>query len=136
MERSQSFEGRSPEVTLRDAVRLAALGRTAKLLRQSLSLILFWPAPRMNSLDSISSGIVRCLAVEGNGPEVTRLKRMGICAGRRLQIIHPGDPMILLVAGTRVGLSRQLARCVSVETVVTVIDALPEASDRIEGGPA
>jgi Fe2+ transport system protein FeoA len=52
--------------------------------------------------------------VEGDGPEVTRLKRLGVCGGRRLEIVHAGDPMILRVAGTQIGLSRQLARSVYV----------------------
>jgi Fe2+ transport system protein FeoA len=59
--------------------------------------------------------MVVCLCVEGDGPEVTRLKRVGVCGGRRLEIVHAGDPMILRVAGTQIGLSRQLARTVFVE---------------------
>ncbi len=38
-----------------------------------------------------------------------RLKRMGICEGRRLQLVQEGDPLILRVVGCRVGISRQLA---------------------------
>lgn len=69
----------------------------------------------MMSLASSSRGWAVCLHVEGDGPEVTRLKRMGVCTGRRLEVVQTGDPMILSVAGTRIGLSRQLAGVVFVE---------------------
>ncbi|MBX3438380.1 MAG: ferrous iron transport protein A [Planctomycetaceae bacterium] len=69
----------------------------------------------MISLSSMTRGTVTCRQVHGGGPEITRLKRLGICVGRQLEIVHSGDPMILKVAGTRVGLSRQLADAVLVE---------------------
>jgi len=47
--------------------------------------------------------------------ESDRLKAMGLCAGRRLQLIKRGDPLIVRVVGTRIGLSARLAACVMVE---------------------
>ena len=69
----------------------------------------------MTPLSFQSCGTVVCVSIEGAGPEVTRLKRMGVCVGRRLEVVQAGDPMILRVAGTRIGLSRQLAGAVFVE---------------------
>lgn len=52
--------------------------------------------------------------LDANAEELTRLKHLGICAGRRLQMVKPGDPLILRVLGSRIGLSVRLGSCVSV----------------------
>ncbi len=39
---------------------------------------------------------------------------MGICEGRVIELVSPGDPMVLRIGATRVGLSRQLARQVAI----------------------
>ncbi len=41
--------------------------------------------------------------------DAIRLKRMGICEGRQLQLVQKGDPLIVRVVGCRVGVSRRLA---------------------------
>jgi Fe2+ transport system protein FeoA len=46
--------------------------------------------------------------------EQSRLMGLGICSGRRLQLLKGGDPMILQVYGTRIGLSARLAQLVRV----------------------
>lgn len=48
-------------------------------------------------------------------PDASRLKAMGLCQGRRLQLVKAGDPLIVRVLGTRIGLSARLARFVLVQ---------------------
>ncbi len=48
-------------------------------------------------------------AVRAGEDEIERLKSMGVCVGRRLMLIRPGDPMIVKVLGTRIGISARLA---------------------------
>ena len=48
--------------------------------------------------------------------DAVRLKRMGICVGRRVQLVQAGDPSIVRVVGCRVGVSRRLAECIFVLT--------------------
>ncbi|MEO2013266.1 MAG: FeoA family protein [Fuerstiella sp.] len=67
------------------------------------------------TLSSAASGTYRCIDVAGEGEQVIRLKRMGICSGRRISVVQTGDPMILHVVGARVGLSRELAGTVIVD---------------------
>lgn len=43
-----------------------------------------------------------------------RLKAMGVCLGRRVELVKAGDPLILRVLGTRIGVSARLARQVHV----------------------
>lgn len=43
-----------------------------------------------------------------------KLKRMGLCEGRRIEMLRNGDPLTLRVAGTRLGVSRHAARTVEV----------------------
>lgn len=44
-----------------------------------------------------------------------RLKAMGLCEGRRVMLVRRGDPLILRVLGSRIGLSARLADHVRVE---------------------
>ena len=44
-----------------------------------------------------------------------RLRTLGICPGRRVWLVRRGDPMVLKVMGTRLGLAAELARRVTVE---------------------
>ena len=41
--------------------------------------------------------------------DLQRLELMGLCAGRTVEVVQPGDPMIVRVLGTRIGLARSLA---------------------------
>jgi len=53
-------------------------------------------------------------AVQAGEEEIDRLKSMGVCVGRRLMLIRPGDPMIVKVLGSRIGISARLAQQVMV----------------------
>lgn len=66
-------------------------------------------------LSDASNGKVRCIDVHALGQDAIRLKRMGICEGRVLEVLATGNPMVLRISGTRVGLSRQLAELVHAE---------------------
>lgn len=51
-----------------------------------------------------------CTVIEmGADSNSTRLKSMGICLGRTLEVIKAGDPLIVKVYGTRIGLSARMA---------------------------
>jgi ferrous iron transport protein A len=58
-------------------------------------------------------GLVRHL--ELNESDDKRLRTMGICPGRRVWLVRRGDPMVLKVMGTRIGLAAVLAKQVTVE---------------------
>lgn len=68
---------------------------------------------RLNELPLRLCGIVR--EVEADDEETARLKTLGVCAGRRLELVKSGDPLILKIFGTRLGLSGALAARVRVE---------------------
>jgi Fe2+ transport system protein FeoA len=53
-------------------------------------------------------------AVRAGAEEIERLKSMGVCVGRRLMLIRAGDPMIVRVLGSRIGISARLAQQVMV----------------------
>lgn len=53
-------------------------------------------------------------SVRAGGVELDRLKSMGVCVGRRLMLVRSGDPMIVKVLGSRIGISARLARQVMV----------------------
>lgn len=57
-------------------------------------------------------GLVRDVAApEG---ELERLMAMGVCGGRIVEVIQRGDPLILKVYGTSVGVSARLAEHIQV----------------------
>ena len=79
-------------------------------------------------LAQAAAGDHECVDVEGSGDSAVRLKRLGICSGRRLTVLRSGDPMILRVVGSRIAVSRSLARSV----VVAAVSAAAGAEVRSE----
>ncbi|TWU02355.1 FeoA family protein [Stieleria varia] len=65
-------------------------------------------------LSEASVGELLCCGITANEACHIRMKSLGICEGRRLELLSNGDPMIVRVAGSRIGLSRSLAASVSV----------------------
>ena len=53
-------------------------------------------------------------SLAGTPDDMTRMKRLGICVGRSILVVQRGDPMIVVAAGCRVGISRRLANEVQV----------------------
>ena len=56
-----------------------------------------------------AGSVVEVCSIEAPEEDAIRLKRMGVCAGRRIQLLQSGDPLILSVVGCRLGVSRLLA---------------------------
>lgn len=70
----------------------------------------------MISLDRLPPGEqARIGAVEAGPEDEGRLEAMGLCAGRTVEVVRGGDPMIVRVLGTRIGMARTLAAAVRVE---------------------
>ena len=109
----------STEIESQQSARLTALSRRF-LSRRPL-------IPAMTKLSEITvSGEYTIHLIEDSGEESIRLKRRGICQGRVLNVLHTGDPMIVRVVGSRVGVSRKLAERVIVDQRVEVASASDE----------
>jgi Fe2+ transport system protein FeoA len=67
-------------------------------------------------LASLRAGAGRVISVIAEPDDAARLMAMGICVGRRVEIVQAGDPLIVRVVGARVGLSARLAAGVLVAT--------------------
>lgn len=61
-------------------------------------------------------GLFCIQSVSDDGEMSLRLKRLGLCENRRVEVLTAGDPMVVRVVGSRVGLSRELARLVAVDS--------------------
>lgn len=59
--------------------------------------------------------VFRVARVDADCNDAARLKAMGVCVGRRLSLVQTGDPLIICVVGSRVGISGRLAEKVFVE---------------------
>ena len=68
---------------------------------------------RLDRIEPGHCGIVR--DVEAGSDDVHQLKSMGVCAGRKVMLVQAGDPLVLKVMGTRLGVSSRLAARVLVE---------------------
>lgn len=67
-------------------------------------------------LDTIAPGHCGIVRETGDGAgDVDQLKAMGVCLGRKVMLVQPGDPLILKVMGTRLGVSARLAARIRVE---------------------
>jgi Fe2+ transport system protein FeoA len=71
---------------------------------------------RLDRLAPRLCAIVRRIDTEDE--DIERLKTLGVCEGRQVEIIKPGDPLILRVFGSRIGMSSSLAESVWVESCV------------------
>jgi Fe2+ transport system protein FeoA len=67
----------------------------------------------LNALPPRVCAVVRSIETEDG--ETKRLKMLGVCVGRRVELVKSGDPLILRVFGSRLGLSASLAARVHVE---------------------
>ncbi len=68
-------------------------------------------------LSAMIGGEARVMSVEAETADASRLMALGICVGRRVEIVKAGDPLIVRVVGARVGLSARLAAAVMVDMV-------------------
>lgn len=68
---------------------------------------------RLDALPPRTCAVVRRIATDDE--DSRRLKTLGICVGRRIELVRAGDPMIVKVFGSRLGVSATLATRVQVE---------------------
>jgi len=70
---------------------------------------------KIKSLPALRAGECGRVVEVLNPEELERLQAMGVCVGRRLELLKQGDPLIVRVFGSRIGLSARLAVHVRVE---------------------
>lgn len=75
------------------------------------------PIVCLNELMPHQCGVVH--EVEAPDAEMERLMAMGVCGGRTIELVQIGDPLILKVYGTRVGVSARLAAKIKVRACST-----------------
>ena len=68
---------------------------------------------RLDELPPHVCAVVR--QVDTDDEDTQRLKTLGVCLGRRVELVRVGDPLILKIFGSRLGLSAELAARVRVE---------------------
>ena len=70
----------------------------------------------MTCLDKLAPRVCAVVrSIETDDEEMQRLKTLGVCVGRRVELVKGGDPLILRVFGSQLGLSAELAARVLVE---------------------
>jgi Fe2+ transport system protein FeoA len=62
-----------------------------------------------------ATAAARVVHIAADSDDAARLKAMGLCIGRRVQVVKAGDPLIVSVVGARVGLSARLAANVLIQ---------------------
>jgi Fe2+ transport system protein FeoA len=85
------------------------------------------PTPIRQPLSALSHGEARVVAVDADVADAARLMALGICVGRRVEIIKAGDPLIVRVVGARVGLAAHLAAAVLVDATPPSVSATTAA---------
>jgi Fe2+ transport system protein FeoA len=67
----------------------------------------------LDNLQNHECAVVR--RVDAGDDDMGRLMALGVCAGRSLELVQHGDPLIVRVLGSRLGVSARLAARVFVE---------------------
>ncbi len=73
------------------------------------------------------------VSVDANDEDLHRLMAMGVCEKHAVQLVQAGDPLILKVLGSRIGLSARLAHRIRVqphEDPSAAITHAPAVDDR------
>ena len=83
------------------------------------------PETRLDALPPRQCAVVRRIETEGD--DIQRLKTLGICVGRRLEVVRTGDPLIVKIFGSRLGVSASLASQVWLEVCTSGHCAMREA---------
>jgi Fe2+ transport system protein FeoA len=68
---------------------------------------------RLDKLPPRTCAVIRL--IETGGEEVRRLKSLGLCVGRQIEVVKSGDPLIIKIFGSHIGLSASLAARVWLE---------------------
>jgi Fe2+ transport system protein FeoA len=85
------------------------------------------PPANSQSLSQLSAGAAAVVSeVRGAASDVSRLQALGVCQGRRVEMMQAGDPMIVRVVGSKVGLSHRLA-----ESVIVCTEPCPAQAARV-----
>ena len=77
------------------------------IIEQSPALV------RLDELPPRTCAVVRSVATDDE--DTLRLKTLGVCVGRRVELVRAGNPLILKIFGSRLGISADLAARVQVE---------------------
>ena len=68
---------------------------------------------RLDELPPKTCAVVRDISTDDE--DMRRLKTLGVCVGRRVELVRAGNPLILKIFGSRLGISAELAARVRVE---------------------
>ena len=68
---------------------------------------------RLDKLALRTCAVVRSVSTDDE--DTQRLKTLGVCVGRRVELVRTGNPLILKIFGSRLGISAELAARVQVE---------------------
>ena len=70
------------------------------------------PSAEITLLELRRGATGRVARVLGESVETARLKALGVCEGRTIEVLRTGDAWVLRVLGSRIGISRELAASV------------------------
>jgi len=74
-------------------------------------------------------------AVDLDPASAVRLNRMGLCVGRTVEVIQPGNPTIVCAVGSRLAVSRHLAQHVTALPCPACESNAPELADAAVSEP-
>jgi len=74
-------------------------------------------AVELTRLDKLPARLCSCVRrIDSEDEDIARLKTLGVCVGRQVEVVKQGDPLILRIFGSRLGMSSSLAERVWVES--------------------
>ena len=87
--------------------------------------------PGLVRLDHVPARVCGMVAfLSAADEDVSRLKAMGVCIGRRVEVLQTGDPLIVRAFGSRIGISSRIAKHVFLDMCGhRMAPAAPEAGE-------
>lgn len=74
------------------------------------------PPESGDTLSHLPTGqIARVRGLPDDDGPFLRLRAMGLCEGRRIEVVRHGSRMIVSLSGVRIGVDRRLAEAITVE---------------------
>ena len=95
--------------------------------------------PGLVRLDHVPARVCGMVAfLSAADEDVARLKAMGVCLGRRVEVLQSGDPLIVRAFGSRIGVSARIARHVFLDMCghrTAAADPDAPAAPAVQPGP-
>lgn len=76
------------------------------------------------ALSDVDAGeVCRVEAIDDGFEDTARMAGLGVSVGREVRVVRVGEPMVVQIYGSRIGISREIARRIRVVLALSIAPA-------------